>query len=149
MTDGTPARIDRAALERIIQRAAELQTSEHDMGESLTSDEVLALGREVGIPGRYLQQALLEEQTRIVSAGPGGVVERLTGPSAVTAQRVVRAEREAIERDVADRELEEDKELEGRDPEQLEMLPSGQTLEMTAQAPMAERQEPRNYENAR
>jgi hypothetical protein len=97
MVDGPPVRIDRAALERIIQRAAELQTSERDMGESLTSDEVMALGREVGIPGRYLQQALLEEQTRIVSAGPGGVVERLTGPSAVTAQRVVRAEREAIE----------------------------------------------------
>jgi hypothetical protein len=97
VAEGSPVRIDRAALERIIQRAAELQTSERDMGESLTSDEVMALGREVGIPGRYLQQALLEEQTRIVSAGPGGVVDRLTGPSAVTAQRVVRAEREEIE----------------------------------------------------
>ena len=97
MTDGPPVRIDRAALDRIIQRAAELQTSEREFGDSLTSDEVMALGREVGIPGRYLQQALLEEQTRIVSAGPAGVVERLTGPSSVAAQRVVRAEREAIE----------------------------------------------------
>ena len=94
---GPPVRIDRAALERIIQRATELQTSERDLGENLTSDEVMALGREVGIPGRYLQQALLEEQTRIVSAAPGGVVERLTGPASVTAQRVVRAEREDIE----------------------------------------------------
>ncbi|HEU5041691.1 MAG TPA: hypothetical protein VFT84_12750, partial [Gemmatimonadales bacterium] len=70
MAEGTPVRIDRAALERIIQRAAELQTSERDVGDSLSSDEVMALGREVGIPGRYLQQALLEEQTRLVSAGP-------------------------------------------------------------------------------
>ncbi|HEU5042021.1 MAG TPA: hypothetical protein VFT84_14425 [Gemmatimonadales bacterium] len=97
MGEGTPARFDRAALERIIQRAAELQTSERDLGDSLSSDEVMALGREVGIPGRYLQQALLEEQTRLVSAGPGGVVDRLTGPASVTAQRVVRAEREEVE----------------------------------------------------
>jgi hypothetical protein len=66
MADGTPARIDRAALERIIQRAAELQTSTRDIGESLTQEEVLALGKEVGIPDRYLQQALLEERTRAV-----------------------------------------------------------------------------------
>ena len=97
MADGSPVRIDRAALERIIQRAAELQTSERDVGENLTSDEVMALGREVGIPGRYLQQALLEEQTRITSEGPGGVVDRLTGPASLTAQRVVRAEQEEIE----------------------------------------------------
>lgn len=97
MAEGSPVRIDRAALERIIQRAAELQTSERDMGEGLTSDEVIALGHEVGIPGKYLQQALLEEQTRMVSAGPAGVVDRLTGPATVTAQRVVRAEREEIE----------------------------------------------------
>ena len=82
MSEGTPARIDRAALERIIQRAAELQTAERDIGDGLTPDEVLALGREVGIPGRYLQQALLEERTRLVDVGPGGSCERLAGPAA-------------------------------------------------------------------
>jgi hypothetical protein len=97
MTDGVPPRIDRAALERIIQRAAELQTADRDIGESLTSEEVMALGREVGIPGRYLQQALLEERTRIVATTPSGLVERLTGPGLVTAQRVVRGEQEALE----------------------------------------------------
>ncbi len=97
MTEGIPAPIDRAALERIIQRAAELQTSEREIGEGLTPDEVLALGREVGIPGRYLQQALLEERARVVDAGPGGFLSRTVGPAAVAAQRVVRGEREAIE----------------------------------------------------
>jgi hypothetical protein len=97
MTDGTPAPIDRAALERIIQRAAELQTGEREIGEGLTTDEVLALGREVGIPGRYLQQALLEERARIVQAGPGGFLSRTVGPAAIAAQRVVRGERETIE----------------------------------------------------
>ena len=66
MTEGLPAPIDRAALERIIQRAAELQTADREIGEGLTTDQVLELGREVGIPGRYLQQALLEERTRLV-----------------------------------------------------------------------------------
>ena len=97
MTDNSPVRIDRAALDRIIQRAAELQTAERDIGDNLTSDEVMELGREVGIPGRYLQQALLEERTRLVTAGPSGLAERLTGPAAVTAQRVVRGEQDPIE----------------------------------------------------
>jgi hypothetical protein len=97
MTDGTPPPIDRAALERIIQRAAELQTGEREIGEGLTTDEVLALGREVGIPGRYLQQALLEERARIVQEMPGGFISRTVGPAAIAAQRVVRGERETIE----------------------------------------------------
>lgn len=97
MSEGSPARIDRAALERIIQRAAELQTAERDMGDSLTSDELIALGREVGIPGRYLQQALLEERTRLGKLGAGGVLERVTGPSQITAQRVVRGNPDDVE----------------------------------------------------
>ncbi len=97
MADITPASIDRAALERIIHRAAELQTAEREIGEGLTADQVLALGREVGIPGRYLQQALLEERGRIVEAGPGGFLSRTVGPAAIAAQRVVRGECETIE----------------------------------------------------
>lgn len=97
MTEGTPARIDRAALERIIQRAAELQTGDREIGEGLSTEQVLELGREVGIPGRYLQQALLEERTRIVQAGPEGVLGRAVGPAMLAAQRVVQGEREAIE----------------------------------------------------
>jgi hypothetical protein len=97
MPEGSPARIDRAALERIIQRAAELQTSEREVGDSLTSDELMALGRDVGIPGRYLQQALLEERTRLGKIGATGLFERVTGPGQITAQRVVRGEPEAAE----------------------------------------------------
>ena len=94
MGEGTPARIDRAALERIIQRAAELQTAERDIGEELTPDEVLALGREVGIPGRYLQQAMLEERTRVGAAAPGGLRgSGSPGPAQVTAQRAVPGDR--------------------------------------------------------
>lgn len=97
MADGLPARIDRAALERIIQRAAELHTSDREIGEGLTTDQVLELGREVGIPGRYLQQALLEERTRIVQIGPEGLLGRTLGPAMIAAQRVVQGDRDGIE----------------------------------------------------
>jgi len=97
MSEASPARIDRAALERIIQRAAELQTAEREMGDTLTSDELMALGREVGIPGQYLQQALLEERTRLGKIEAAGLFERVTGPGQVAAQRVVRGDADSVE----------------------------------------------------
>jgi hypothetical protein len=84
-----PARIDRAALERIIRRAAELQTAEREGGETLTSDELISLGREVGIPVRYLQQALLEERSPLGPPTAPGLLDRIAGPNQATAQRVV------------------------------------------------------------
>jgi hypothetical protein len=91
MSEGgpVPARIDRAALERIIRRAAELQTAEREAGETLSSDELISLGREVGIPVRYLQQALLEERSPLGVPATPGVVDRVIGPGQATAQRVV------------------------------------------------------------
>ena len=98
MSEGPPGQIDRAALERIIQRAAELQTAEREIGDTLTSDELLALGREVGIPVRYIQQALLEERTRVGTAVPAGLLDRVAGPGQITAYRVVPSEPEVVER---------------------------------------------------
>lgn len=83
-----PARIDRAALERIIQRAAELQTGERELGDDLTEDQVLALGKDVGIPARYLQQALIEERVRTQPA-ESRWLDRTIGAATVTADRVV------------------------------------------------------------
>jgi len=97
MSEGVPARIDRAALERIIHRAAELQTAEREIGDTLSSDELIALGREVGIPVRYLQQALLEERTSIGVRGAPGIIERVAGPGEISAQRVVSLESEMAE----------------------------------------------------
>ena len=89
--------ISREALERIIQRAAELQASELDTGEAITEQELLKLGAEVGIDGRFLRQAIYEE-----SAGPRapetGFVARWFGPGLVGAGRVVPGDRAAIER---------------------------------------------------
>jgi hypothetical protein len=98
MSEGPAARVDRAALERIIHRAAELQSAEHDIGDTLTSDELITLGREVGIPVRYLQQALLEERTRIATPAPAGLLDRIAGPGQAVAHRVVAADGETVER---------------------------------------------------
>jgi hypothetical protein len=100
MSEAVPARVDRQALERIIKRAAELQTAEREIGDTLTSDELISLGREVGIPVRYLQQALLEERARLGQAGAPGILDRVAGPGEVTAQRVVSLDFEMVEQEL-------------------------------------------------
>jgi hypothetical protein len=99
MTDSqVPARLDRGALERILQRAAELQAAEHDIGEGLTPEEVLSLGKEVGIPAQYLRQAMLEDQSRVGPTPPAGLADQVLGPAEVSAVRVVRGTPEGAER---------------------------------------------------
>jgi hypothetical protein len=90
--------ISREALERIIQHAAELQASERDIGDGLSHEDVVALGKEVGIPDRYLVQALLEEETRTVVQSERGVLAAIAGPSGFSAARVVPGDRPAVER---------------------------------------------------
>jgi hypothetical protein len=92
VTGNRPARLDKAALERIIQRASELQTGSRDYGDDLTADEILKLGKDVGIDEGYLQQAILEETTRADLPEAGGFWSRAVGPGVVSAQRVVQGE---------------------------------------------------------
>ncbi len=96
MTSNRPARIDKAALERIIQRASELQTGSHDVGDNLTADEVLKLGRDVGLDEGYLQQAILEETNRAELPDESGLWNRVVGPGMVSSQRVVQGEVEEV-----------------------------------------------------
>lgn len=91
-----PARIDREAFERILQRATEIQSHGRDVGDSLSEEEVLALGREVGISEVHLRQALLEEQTRVVAQEPTGALDRAVAPATVVAERVVQGTPETI-----------------------------------------------------
>jgi hypothetical protein len=99
MNDLVPAdrRIDRPALQRIIQRAAELQTADRDVGESLTEEELLLLGEEVGILPVHLRRALQEERTRALVASDRGVFNRLVGPRFVAAERVIAGTTDGIE----------------------------------------------------
>lgn len=101
--------IDRKALERIVRRAAELQAGSQEIGEGLTSQEVLALGKDVGIPEGYLRQAMLEEQTRPAGEeAPTGTWAWLAGPRSVSAHRVVPGDRATVERALGRWMLEEE-----------------------------------------
>jgi hypothetical protein len=90
-----PARLDGEALERVIRRATELQAGEHATADGLTTDEVVALGREVGIPPQHLHQALLEERAR-AGSGESGPLDRVAGPGTLQAQRVVQGDTESV-----------------------------------------------------
>ncbi len=91
MTDLVPQRdrIDRRTLERIIHRAAELQTGEREIGEGLTEAELMQLGDDVGIPTQYLRQALMEERTRSLALAERGAAAWLAGPRWVAASRTI------------------------------------------------------------
>lgn len=96
MESKLPARIDRATFDRLLQRAAELQAASSDIGEGVSEEEVLALGKEVGIPEHHLRQALLEERSRVVPAAPDGVLDEWFGRAELTADRVVQGSEESI-----------------------------------------------------
>lgn len=96
MNDRLPVRIDRDAFDRVLKRAAELQAHGRDIGEGLSEEEVLSLGREVGIPEPQLRQALLEERTRVLPPEQHGVLDRWVAPAAVMTERVVQGSPEAV-----------------------------------------------------
>lgn len=86
------ARLDRASLERVLARAAELQgtAADTESAEQFTEEQLIELGKEVGLSSQNLRQALAEERTR--SAAPEderGLAASVFGPSRITAARTV------------------------------------------------------------
>jgi len=90
-------KFDQEALQRILQRAAELQAGERDVSGSLDGNEVLALGRDVGIPERYLRQAMLEVGLVREAPEPEGWIDEMMGSASVQAERVVRGDPHPVE----------------------------------------------------
>lgn len=83
-------RLDRASLERVLARAAELQSATGETPEEFSEDQLLELGREVGLSPQNLRQALAEERTRsVVVADERGLRAAVFGPSHVHAERTV------------------------------------------------------------
>lgn len=98
MAEPEGPRYDSTALDKIIKRATELHAAERDMTGSMTGEEVLALGREVGLPERYLKQAMLESSMTPQSATePESWTDELIGVSEVATNRVIRGDARAIE----------------------------------------------------
>jgi hypothetical protein len=85
------APLDRAALERVLARAAELQAESGEPAEALSEQQILELGTEVGLAPQHLRQALAEERTRGgVPASTSGLLSQLLGPGIISATRTVR-----------------------------------------------------------
>jgi hypothetical protein len=102
-----PRKISREQLERIIQRAAELQAGEMDTGEGMTEQELLKLGSDVGIPGRFLRQAMYEEAAG-GTALEHGFLGRWVGPRMLLAHRVVPGDKTALEQAIGEFMTEEE-----------------------------------------
>jgi hypothetical protein len=102
-----PRKISRESLERIIQRAAELQAGEMDTGDGMTEQDLLKLGSEVGIPGRFLRQAMYEEAAG-GAALEHGFLGRWVGPRMLLAHRVVPGDKAALEQAIGDFMAEEE-----------------------------------------
>jgi len=82
--------LDRGALERVLARAAELQAGTGEPEEALTEDQILELGKEVGLSSEHLGQALAEERTRVaLPPDEGGLSAKLLGGARVGASRSV------------------------------------------------------------
>jgi hypothetical protein len=85
-----PRALDRASLERVLARAAELQGTDADPSDALSEQQLLEIAREVGISPDALRVALAEERTRVTLPQESGLAARIAGPALVGASRVVK-----------------------------------------------------------
>jgi hypothetical protein len=86
-----PARqaLDRTALERVLKRAGELQTQAGEPDEDISEEQLIELGKEVGLSTEYVRQAIAEERTRVNVEEDNSRAGRWIGPAMVSARRVV------------------------------------------------------------
>ncbi len=81
--------LERAAMERVLARAAELASQSSDVPDGVSESQLLDIAKEVGLPTSLVQQALAEERTRVTLHEESGMESRVMGPAAVAATRVV------------------------------------------------------------
>lgn len=88
--DPESRKLERAALERVLTRAAELQVNSGEPPEELTEAQVVELGREVGLSPANIRQAIAEERTRLAVPPATGQLGGAYGPIQVASSRTVR-----------------------------------------------------------
>lgn len=91
-----PVPLDRAAVERVLARAAELQARQTDAPEGLSDAQLVSLGEEVGISSGHIRQALAEERTRVVTPAEPGLSGTWFGATTISASRVVHGSPAAV-----------------------------------------------------
>ena len=86
------AAVPRAALERVLARAAELQVAGAEAPESISESQLLEIGREVGLDPDAIRVAIAEERGRSPRLpDTPGRIERALGDAHLAAQRTVPA----------------------------------------------------------
>ena len=87
----TTRTLDRAALDRVLARAAEIQLAGAvgETSESISEADIIEIGKEVGLSPGVLRQALAEERTRIALMEEGGLVAKVAGPRTAYGSRTV------------------------------------------------------------
>ena len=89
MTSPRPP-LDRVALERVLSRAAQLQGAQSDEPTgALSDDQILELGKEVGLSPEMLRQAIAEERGRVGLPVARGIRGAWFGATTIAATRVV------------------------------------------------------------
>lgn len=81
--------LPRAALERVLLRAAELHAASSDVPETMSEEDLLSLAKEVGISPMAVKQALAEERMRVMLPEEKGLAASLAGPAFFSASRAV------------------------------------------------------------
>ena len=83
--------IDRAALERVLARASELQAqgAGTDTDGAMSDDQILDLGKEVGLTPDTLRQALAEERGRVAVPRAASLGGGWLGSGSLAASRIV------------------------------------------------------------
>jgi hypothetical protein len=84
--------LDRAAVERVLARAAQLQNqtpSVDDVPDVLSDDQVIAAGAEVGLNVALIRQAIAEERTRVSVPTERGLRAQVAGAGWASASRTV------------------------------------------------------------
>lgn len=90
-------KLNRDALERVLARAAELQAGDADSADAmLTEDQLIEVGREVGLSPHHVRQALAEERSRVLVPDEQGSMARVFGTARVHASRTVPGSVESV-----------------------------------------------------
>ncbi len=96
-TEATPTNraVTRREMELVIRRAVELATEQADAGDAISEEEVVRIAGEVGLAPQYVRQALFElpalrREQELTRAA------RFMGPAAISAQRAVPGDPDAI-----------------------------------------------------
>lgn len=81
-------RLDREAAERVLRRAVELGDQPEDAGADYDLEVLVAAAHDLGVPSSAVHRAAAEEQAGLLEGAPGSL-DRLVGPAAISAARVV------------------------------------------------------------